>query len=66
MNITLSGAVCILLFAALVFRCKFRLYALVTMPLCMILLRHFQFFSFYERLDLMLDVDILLLISLSS
>ena len=64
MNITLSGAVCILLFAALVFRCKFRLYALVTMPLCMILLRHFQFFSFYERLDLMLDVDILLLISL--
>lgn len=63
MNITLSGYLSIFLFILLVVHCRFRLYALVTMPLCMILLRQFQFFSFYERLDLLPEVDYLLLFS---
>ena len=63
MNITLNGIICILLLVILVVHCKFRLYALATMPLCMILLKQFQFFGYYERLDLLAEVDYLLLFS---
>lgn len=63
MNITLNGIVCILLWSILVVHCRFRLYALATMPLCMILLKQFQFFGFYERLNLLVEVDFLLLFS---
>lgn len=64
MSITLSGFLCLFLFVLLIFHCRFKLYALITMPLFMVLLTHYRFFGYYKQLDLLPEVDVLLLVSL--
>lgn len=63
MNITLVGGACIFLFVVLLVHSRFRLYALVTMPLFMILLKYFNFFGSYERMKLLWEVNVLLFFS---
>lgn len=63
MNITLVGGACIFLFVVLLVHSRFRLYALVTMPLFMILLMYFNYFGSYERMKLLLEVNVLLFFS---
>ena len=64
MSITLSGSICIFLFLLLAFHCKFRLYALVTMPLFVVLLVNYVYFGSYKVLDLLPQVNGLLALSL--
>lgn len=63
MNLTLCGYICILLTVLLLYRCKFKVYMLPTMPLFMIFISYWRYFSTYEHLNLSFKVDILLLYS---
>ena len=63
MNLTFCGCLCILLIAILLIRCKSKVYILPTMPLFMILISYWRFFSTYEHLDLSFKVNLLLLYS---
>lgn len=63
MNLTLCGCLCIFLMAVLLKHCKLKVYMLPTMPLFMILISYWRYFSTYEHLNLSLGVDLLLFYS---
>lgn len=63
MNLTFCGYLSILLMLFMVVRCKFRIYMLPTMPLFMITVAYWNFFSRYKTLDLLFEVDVILLYS---
>lgn len=63
MNLTFCGCLCILLMGLLLIHCKFKVYMLPTMPLFMILISYWRYFSTYEHLDLSFKVNLLLLYS---